>query len=127
MRGLIVTHGDLGRELVASARLVVAAEVEVDVLSNARLGSREMRSRIKGWLDREPGEALIMVDEGLGSCGLAASLAARERPGTWVLAGVNLAMVVTYLNRRERLEGEALVEKILDRARQAVRLMETGR
>ncbi len=125
MRGLIVTHGDLGRELVASARLVVASDAPVDVLSNTRLGNRELRSLIEEWLTREAGPALIMVDEGLGSCGLAASLAARDREQTWIVSGVNLSMVVTYLNRRGRMPEEELVEKILSRGREAVRLVGT--
>jgi len=125
MRGLIVTHGDLGRELVASARLVVFSSTTLDVVSNSGLGNRELRSVIEEWLQREEGQTLIMVDEGLGSCGLAASLAARDRVDTWILSGVNLSMVVTYLSRKEQMEGQALVDKILDRGRQAVRLMET--
>ena len=124
MRGLIVTHGDLGRELVAAARLVVFSSAKLDVVSNANLGNRGLRSIIEDWLQREDGPALIMVDEGLGSCGLAASLAVRDRKDSWVLSGVNLSMVVTYLSRNGQLEGEALIDKILKRARQAVRIME---
>jgi mannose/fructose-specific phosphotransferase system component IIA len=124
MRGLIVTHGELGRELIASARLVVASEAPLSILSNRDRGSQEMRQLISDWLQRESGPALIMVDEGLGSCGTAACLAAAGRADTWVLSGVNLSMVVTYLSREGRLEPAELVRKVTQRAREAVRIME---
>lgn len=124
MRGLIVTHGDLGRELIASARLVVASDAPLSILSNRGRGSHEMRQLISEWLKNESGPALVMVDEGLGSCGTAACLAASGRSDTWVLSGVNLSMVVTYLSRVGRLEPAELVKKVTQRAREAVRIME---
>ena len=124
IRGLIVTHGDLGKELMASARLVVASESSLSILSNRDRGKREMQQLISEWLQSAEGPAVIMVDEGLGSCGTAACVAASGRKDTWVLSGVNLSMVVTYLSRVGRLSPSELVEKVTRRAREAVRIME---
>jgi len=88
MRGLVVTHGELGRELVAASKLVVAGHRPLDVLSNTGHDARQLRTRIAQWLE-EPGDALVMVDEGAGSCGTAARLAAAGRPSTWLVAGLN--------------------------------------
>jgi len=125
MRGLVVTHGDLGRELVASASLVVGPNAPLEVFSNQGRGGRELREAIATWLASDDGPALIFVDEGAGSCGTAACLAASNREDCWVLGGVNLAMIVTYLGRGGELSGEALVQKILQRARESVRQLET--
>lgn len=127
MRGLVVTHGDLGRELLASASLVIAPRASLEVLSNDGRSGRQLREAIESWLASVDGPALIMVDEAAGSCGTAAGLAASGREDCWVLAGVNLAMVVTYLGRGDELPGTELVEKLLQRAREAVRLLETRR
>lgn len=124
MRGLVVTHGDLGRELVASASLVVGLGAPLDVFSNQGRSGRELREAIASWLVASDDAAIIMVDEGAGSCGTAACLAAAGRQNCWVLGGVNLAMVVTYLGRSAQHDGEALVEKILQRSQEAVRLLE---
>jgi mannose/fructose-specific phosphotransferase system component IIA len=127
MRALVVTHGDLGRELVASASLVVGLNAPLDVFSNHGRSGRELREAITTWLVASEEPALIFVDEGAGSCGTAACLAAAGREDCWVLGGVNLAMIVTYLARAAELEGEALVDKILQRAQEAVRVLETRR
>ena len=127
MRGLIVTHGDLGLELIASARLIAGGEVVIDALSNSGRGSRELAAAIAEWLDAERAPATVMVDEARGSCGTAAQLAAAGRQDCWILGGVNLPMVVTYLSRVGQLEGEELVNKIHDRAREAVRRMDDPR
>jgi mannose/fructose-specific phosphotransferase system component IIA len=124
MRGLIVTHGDLGKELIASAHLVVASEFTLSILSNRGRGKRELQQLISQWLQDGSGPAVIMVDEGLGSCGTAACVAASGRRDTWVLSGVNLSMVVTYLSRVGWLAPAELVEKVTQRAREAVRIME---
>jgi mannose/fructose-specific phosphotransferase system component IIA len=121
MRALVVTHGELGRELVAASLLVVAGQRSIEVMSNADGDARHLRDAIAGWLAVDAGPAMVLVDEGAGSCGTAARLAAAARPATWLLAGVNLAMVVTYLGSSDSLEGEELAEKMLARARQSVR------
>ncbi len=125
MRGLVVTHGDLGRELVASASLVVGPNASLEVFSNSGQSGRELREAIATWLAVADGPAMILVDEAAGSCGTAACLASAGREECWVLAGVNLAMVVTFLGRGGELLGEELVEKVLQRSREAVRLLET--
>jgi mannose/fructose-specific phosphotransferase system component IIA len=65
-----------------------------------------------------------MVDVGGGSCGIAARRAAASREECWILGGVNLAMLLTFLGNQGELEGEALVTKILDRALNAIDRLE---
>jgi mannose/fructose-specific phosphotransferase system component IIA len=123
VRALVVTHGGLGQALVTTAEAVVGAHGSLSALSNQDLSAAGLQERIRAWLDASPGPALILVDEGGGSCGSAALLASAGRPRTWVLAGANIPMLVAYLSACSQLPAEALVDKVLDRARAAVKLL----
>jgi mannose/fructose-specific phosphotransferase system component IIA len=125
MRALLVTHGELGDALLESARLIYAVEAPISVLSNAALGLEDLVVEIRRWLDRGSGPALIMVDVGGGSCGVAARAAAKGRPETWLLGGVNLPMVLTYLSHHGQVGSDDLLSRLLDRAHNAVDVLET--
>ena len=126
MRALLVTHGRLGEELLASAACIYDAEAPIEAISNRDLDAAGLAQRIREWLDRDDGPVLVFVDVGGGSCGNAAQLACAGRSQSWVLGGVNLAMVLTYLGSHGQLEPPELVSKILDRALNAVRLLDDG-
>jgi mannose/fructose-specific phosphotransferase system component IIA len=126
MRALLVTHGRLGEELLASAACIYDVEAPIEYLSNRDLDAAELQRRIRAWLDREDGPVLVFVDVGGGSCGTAAQIACAGRDQSWVLGGVNLAMVLTYLGSHGQLDPPELVSKILDRALNAVRLLDGG-
>lgn len=126
MRALLVTHGRLGEELLASAAFIYAAKAPIEALSNRGLDAAGLQQRIRAWLDLDDGPVLLFVDVGGGSCGTAAQLACAGRSQTWVLGGVNLAMVLTYLGSHGQMDPPELVSKILDRALNAVRLLDDG-
>jgi mannose/fructose-specific phosphotransferase system component IIA len=124
MRVLLVTHGNLGESLLQSAAQIYGEAVGVDCLSNEPHDASGLAAAIREWLGPEDIETLILVDVGGGSCGTAARLAADGRKHTWILAGVNLPMVLTCLGSSDVMDGEALVDKILDRALNSVALLE---
>lgn len=124
MRVLLVTHGELGRSLLDSAASIYGEAVGVDVLSNDAFDATGLAAAIEDWLGPEETDTLILVDVGGGSCGAAARLAADRRKRTWILSGVNLPMVLTCLGSGDTLDGRELVDKILDRALNSVRLLE---
>lgn len=123
MHALVVTHGNLGQELIASAREVYANDAPLDPLSNAGRDVEALRQAISHWLNSHDGPALILVDVGGGSCGIAAQRAAAGRTRTWVVGGVNLPMVLTYLTGHGQLAPEDLVSKVLERGTSAVDLL----
>jgi mannose/fructose-specific phosphotransferase system component IIA len=125
MRVLLVTHGNLGECLLESAGLIYGEAVGVDCLSNDPHDAPGLAAAIQEWLGPEDNDTLILVDVGGGSCGTAARLAADGRKHTWILGGVNLPMVLTCLGSSDAMDGQALVDKILDRALNSVALLET--
>jgi mannose/fructose-specific phosphotransferase system component IIA len=124
MRALLVTHGELGAELAATAEAVVGVRGLLAALSNDGHTATSLRDRIGHWLATRPGPALVFVDEASGSCGVAAAAAAAAHAEvTWVVGGVNIAMLVAYLSGCSHLPPDRLVDKVLDRGRSAVRLV----
>ena len=124
MRALLITHGDLGTSLLASAHRIYAVDAPIDVLSNDALDLEGLHRGVADWLARDDEPALLMVDVGGGSCGVAARLAAGARARTWILGGANLPMILTYLGHHGQLEPEDLVSKLVDRAHNAVALLD---
>ena len=124
MRVLLVTHGDLGESLLNSAARIYGEAVGVDFLSNDPHDASGLAAAIEEWLGPDDTETLILVDVGGGSCGTASRLAADGRKHTWILGGVNLPMVLTCLGSSDAMDGQQLVDKILDRALNSVSLLE---
>lgn len=124
MRALLVTHGELGAALLSSARYIYAVDAPVDVISNRDLDLRGLTEKIRAWIADESGPAVIMVDVGGGSCGIAARAASADREDLRILAGVNLPMVLTYLSSHSQLDLVELSSKMLDRALHAVASLE---
>ena len=123
MRALLVTHGRLSEALVESARAVAYADAPIEAMTNDGASADDIRRRVEEWLAIEDGPCLILVDVGGGSCGTAACLAVGNRRDVWVLGGVNLPMVITFVSSYANLAPQDLVTKMLDRALNAVGLL----
>lgn len=124
MRVLLVTHGKLGESLLQSAAQIYGEAVGVDCISNDPHDASGLAAAIRDWLGPDDTDTLVLVDVGGGSCGTAARLAADGRKRTWIIGGVNLPMVLTCLGSSDVMDGQALVDKILDRALNSVALLE---
>ena len=124
MRVLLVTHGHLGECLLQCAGQIYGDAVGVDFISNDPHDASGLAHEIREWLGPDDTDTLILVDVGGGSCGTAARLAADGRQRTWIVGGVNLPMVLTCLGSTDAVDGQALVDKILDRSLNSVTLLE---
>ena len=124
MRVLLVTHGNLGESLLLSASRIYGQAVGVDFMSNDPHDASGLAAAIREWLGPDDVDTLVLVDVGGGSCGTAARLAADGRHHTWILGGVNLPMVLTCLGSSGAMDGQQLVDKILDRALNSISLLE---
>jgi mannose/fructose-specific phosphotransferase system component IIA len=123
LHALILTHGHMGQALLESASRILADAPPVEVLSNDELCGTELSTRVRDWADSHAGSVFVFVDVGGGSCGTAAQLALRDRADSWILGGVNLPMVLTYLAGADHLEAAEMASKLLDRALNSVRLL----
>ena len=119
-RALILTHGSLGRELIAAAALIVGHADGLDSRSNDGLSAAGQAELIERFLAADPTvPAIIFVDLMGGSCSLAGSrfLAAGR---VQLLTGVNLPMVIAFLQGRTREPFPMLVQGILARGHRGI-------
>ena len=128
LRGLVVTHGELGQALIESAFLIMGPREGVEAMSN-RVHSRE--SLVGALLERlmalPAGDGLlIMVDAPGAGPHVAARLALARLPEEGrplilgPVTGVNLPLLLTFLNRRATTPVEDLLPLLLDRGRAGI-------
>ncbi len=124
IRMLLVTHGDLGSELLSTAQLIVGAQDGVKVISNKELSSESLSDALqKELLSYGEDEAVVFVDVAGGSC-LSACKVAQDSPQVVrVISGVNLPMVLEFFHYRGRIPFDELVERVLTKGRIGIQAM----
>ena len=122
LRGLVVTHGELGQVLVSTAEKIVGPAGDVEILSNEGHSRESLRraveDRLLAWAG-EPG--LLLTDVPGGSCTQAVLARLPEHPNVRVVSGLNLPMIVDFLANRARCSAEEMAERLTTRGRAAVR------
>lgn len=114
----------MAQALLSSARCIYDIESPLSAMSNDGLAPDALAEAIREWVDAKAEPGIVMVDIGGGSCGIAARRATSHRKDVHVLGGVNLSMVLAYATGHESLDEEELLSKLLDRALNAVHLLE---
>jgi len=126
LRALLITHGDLGAAMLATATGIVGPAPGVEAISNrdqSREGlSRLIEAKLASWNGEE---GLVLTDIHGGSCAQAAmsgTLAGRAMP---VITGVNLPMLVDFLVNRGSYAAAEMAARLIEKGRAGVRLLET--
>jgi mannose/fructose-specific phosphotransferase system component IIA len=118
IRALLVTHGNLGSELVNTAQLIVGPQAGVKVLSNEELSSESLCEAVQGELvTYGADDTVIFVDVAGGSCLTACKAAKSTCEKIKVISGVNLPMVLEFFLYRGTLAFDELVERIIGKGR----------
>jgi len=121
-RAIIVTHGKLGEELVKSTWKVLGKQDGIRIISNTGLSNQALAEDIITELKNKGREKVVLfTDMPGGSCFIAAMCAAKEMPGQTIITGVNLPMLLEFFTKRDRLEFDALVEKLLATGRASIK------
>jgi PTS system mannose-specific IIA component len=125
LRGLIVTHGDLGRSLLATAETMTGLGSDLEVLSNEH-HSRDslcdaVEERLRRWGDEE---GIVLTDIPGGSCTYAGLLGAASHPNVGVVTGVNLPMLVDFLFNRGKYGVAELATRLEFKGKAAVQNLE---
>lgn len=120
-RGLILTHGELGAEILRTAELIVGNTTGLTALSNRGLSAADIAAEVRAFHALAPASPLLVfVDLLGGSCAQAVS-SLLAGPEVRLLTGVNLPMVIAFLQcRGDARPLEDLVEAILMRAHRGV-------
>jgi mannose/fructose-specific phosphotransferase system component IIA len=123
--GIIVTHGQLGDELIRTASLILGEVEDCYALSGSDMGDQKVIDSIREILDsNDVGEAVVLVDYFGGSCGASCIKATRGLEGVRVISGVNLPILLDFVTKQGTLGLEELVEHLIHRGRESVRVVD---
>ncbi len=114
---IVVTHGEFGAYLVEAAESIVGRQASgVRVVSiSSRVSVPEIRARLTKALDElaSPDGVLLLTDMPGGTPSNLSFPLIKDRAGVEMLSGVNLYMLVSAFNNRDRMTLPQLVEKVM--------------
>ena len=120
IRGLLITHGELGRELLRVVEMVMGPVAGLEFLSNADTSLPDLSRRVAAAATAADVDGLLVfTDDFGGSCTTAARLALRGCHAR-VLTGVNLAMLLEFAAWRDELPLPELAARLVRTGREAV-------
>jgi len=122
IRALVMTHGNIGGELVRVVEMILGPVDGLTALSNAGKSATELQTDVEAWLDAGDGLSgeIILIDDYGGSCANASILASGESSQRSVISGVNLSMLLGYVTWRDREDHAELVGKLVHKGREAI-------
>lgn len=125
IRALVMTHGDIGIELVRVVKMIIGPVEGLTAISNAGRSGADLQSDVQAWLEAGTAGAgeIVFIDDYGGSCANAALLACGENGDRAIISGVNLAMLLGYVTWRDSTEHPELVAKLVQKGREAITLV----
>lgn len=121
---LIVTHCDLGRELLHAAEFIVGRIEAADAIAvTVTTGSESLRKGIEEKVTLlEHGAGVIILTDMFGGTPSNLSLSFLEQDRVEVLTGVNLPMVIAIVQYRTSLKLSELAEKAKEAGKTGISL-----
>lgn len=99
LRGVVVGHGSLAAALVDAVQRIAGADTGLAAISNTDCDRGTLEEKILAAVGEGP--ALVFIDMPSGSCLFAAMRRLEGMPGTRVVTGVNLAMLLEFVFHRD--------------------------
>jgi len=126
MIGLVIaTHGHLGRELLASAQMIIGPVLNAQAIAITQEDSMEdIRDAIAAAVEAVgcDGGGVVIATDMFGGTPANVSMTFLEQGKLDVLTGVNLPMVLKFFNSQESVELEELVSILKSYGRQSIAL-----
>lgn len=122
-RAFLVTHGNVGREMVHACEKILGAQPGVETFSNDDTSIEGLTRLLRERLPDEQGTVFLFTDLLGGSCSHACREVQRSTPGVHVFTGINLPMLLEFFHYRDRTTDEELVQRLLSRARDGIQVL----
>ena len=121
---LIVTHCDLGKELVSAAEFIVGKLEAVETVSiNEASDSERILKKIEAKISTlDQGEGVLILTDMFGGTPSNLSLSFLEKDSIEVLTGVNLPMIIAIAQNRNRMKLDELAEKAQEAGKMSISL-----
>ncbi len=122
MTGIVICHKSLAHELLQTARAIVGHQNDLYAFSNDKITGEQLVKKIEEFLvsQNNPEDVVLMVDLRGGNCWSVARMVTRLHPGHYVLSGVNLPMLFSFLTKKDRLPFEALIKTMEEDAHRGI-------
>jgi PTS system mannose-specific IIA component len=119
---IVVTHGRLAQEFIATAQKIYGNVKGVYAVSNDDSTPQSLVSEVDAIIESGgPDDSfVIMVDFLGGSCGHATLSVERRRRNVRIVSGVNLPMLLAFLNKRADVSFERLPAELASRGRDSI-------
>jgi len=121
---LIISHCDLGKELLNAAELILGSLEATDAISITQTTeSEELLKTISGKIKAlDSGQGVLILTDMFGGTPSNLSLSFLEEERVEVLTGVNLPMIVSLTHDRDRLTLAQLGEKAQQAGKRSIAL-----
>jgi PTS system mannose-specific IIA component len=123
--GIVITHGNLAEELLATAKMIVGETHDCYAISGSDLCDEDVARRIDQIVSTGDGErrAVVFVDYFGGSCSASTVRATRSHPEIRVISGVNLPMLLDFVNKQDTYGLDEIVDHLLHRGQESIRVV----
>jgi mannose/fructose-specific phosphotransferase system component IIA len=124
MTGIVICHKSLAFDLIETANAILGHKEELYAFSNEKITTEEAVTKINSLIQDvgNPENVIFMVDLQGGNCWTIAKILSRSRPGYFVLSGVNLPMIFSFLTKKNQLSVLDLVHTIEKDAHRGISL-----
>lgn len=120
---ILVTHGDLGKEMINSAHLIVG---DIPFINHCSLQKEDKTDRLKERLEKTIYEmrgldGIIILSDLFGGTPSNLSMLESRRENVRTISGVNLTMLLTCILEREQSDLDELAEQIVLEGREGIK------
>jgi PTS system mannose-specific IIA component len=114
MLGIIICHKSMAASLVKTVKAILGHHDELIPFSNEKITTEDAVTQLHEIILEKgaPEEVILMADMRGGNCWTIASLISRNKPNYYVISGVNLPMILSFLTKKDQLTAEELAETI---------------
>ncbi|MFH1754149.1 MAG: hypothetical protein ABIA59_00455 [Candidatus Latescibacterota bacterium] len=123
--GIVVTHGMLAEELLQTAKRIFGEFFDCYPVTNIAKSPTALTDELASILSARRAEpCVVFVDFFGGSCSYACMKLLGNFKNIKVISGVNLPMILAFLNKRGDVPFEDLTKEIIDRGRASIQALE---
>ncbi len=123
--GIIVTHGRLAEELIDTAKRIYGDFSDCYPVTNDGKSPHVLFEEVSLLVQSlEGGPCVVFVDFVGGSCCHACVRLKVERESVPVITGVNLPMLLAFLNKRDAVPFDRLPGEIIDRGHTSIQMID---
>ena len=123
--GIVATHGRLGEELIRTAERIAGPQKRLMFVGNEGLSVDALAAVISEQVEgcEAPGGIVIMTDIPGGSPTLACRSLRLEGRRAWVVSGVNLPMILAFIQCRDSMNPGEVAAAVAARGAKAIEVV----